>query len=229
MFGFKFHLVSPHYVPDSKKDFFNYIYKTWYASFTEVVESAGGKLDPDDFFRCDHVGVITFQDKIVSLSTLTLFDIELQSSKDHHYFKALNESTCQALVQKRIKRLLSIEYLNVLPEFRRHQVQSQGTIPWVEVMMGLNSKIMDQSDADIIIGTPRIDLKVDVLCRNVGAEILQDPITKMNYPCAVMIIPKNPERHFPNPVTEQYVTGLWKSMEVIGREAFAPIITKKTA
>lgn len=229
MFGFRYHLLSPHYVPDSKKDFYNYVYQTWKASFTEVVETAGGKLDPDDLFRCDHISVITQQNKIVSLSTLTMFDIELQSSRDHHYFKALNDSTCQALIQKRIKRLLSIEYLNVLPEFRRHQTSSQAVIPWVEVMMGLNSKIMDQSNADIIIGTPRVDVKVDVLCANVGAEVLQDPIMKMNYPCAVMIIPKSSDRHFPNPVTEQYVTGLWKNMEVIGHEAFSQEIMKKIA
>lgn len=216
MFGFKFHLMSPHYVPDAQKDFFNYIYSTWKTTFTDVVESAGGKLDPDDFFRNDHICVITHNHKIVCLWTMTMFDIDLHSSREHHYIQALKQSSCNELAQTHLKRLVSIEYLNILPEWRR----TAGNIAWVEVITGLGALIMDSSSADAMIGTPRIDLKVDQLATNVGALLLQEPILKMNYPCAVMVMAKAPSRTFKNEVTHQYVHALFRDMNIIGPNAF---------
>ncbi|WII73760.1 hypothetical protein QJS83_07705 [Bdellovibrio sp. 22V] len=223
MFGFKYHLLSPHYVPDNHSEFFNKIYAAWKVTFKEVVESAGGVLDPDDFFRCDHVGVITHKNEIVGLSLLTMFDLKLHSSVEHHYIRALENPTQEQLLKRGISRLISIEYLNVLPEWRK----SHSNVAWTEVLIGMGLKFMDESVADVIIGMPRIDRKVDQICQNLEGYEIQAPISKMNYPCAVLIFNKQDKRRFKNEITEQYVQSLWKSREIVGIAPFQKQIFKK--
>ncbi|HWU44948.1 MAG TPA: hypothetical protein VN132_15955 [Bdellovibrio sp.] len=212
MFGFKLHLFSPQYVPDTHKEFFNEVYGAWKTVFSSVLEKAGGALDPDDFFRNHQICVITQNKKIVCLWTMTMFDIDLLSSKEHHYIRALHPSSCAELVTRKLKRLVSIEYLTVLPEWRRNQ----GSVLWPDIMIGLGGMIVDTSPADGLIATPRIDLKVDQTATYFGGEILQEPINKMNYPCAVMVMHRNAQRSFRNETISQYIQSLWRNVEIIG-------------
>jgi hypothetical protein len=192
------------------------VYAAWRNSFTEVVESAGGKLDPDDFFRNDLVSAVLHNDEVVALSTMTMFDLRLTSSHEHHYVRALQGSTVQRLQQDQLHRLISIEYLNVLPAWRK----SHSNVRWTEVMIGLGLKVMDDSVADIIMGTPRTDVKVLNVCKDLEAIEVQEPISKMNYPCAVVIFHKNHARKFKDAVTAQYVEGLYKTHLVTGAQPF---------
>ncbi|MBV2169401.1 MAG: hypothetical protein KUL82_11910 [Bdellovibrio sp.] len=225
MLGFKYYLFSPHFVADAHLDKFNQVYETWKISFTDVVESAGGKLDPDDFFRNDLIGAITYNNEVVGLSTMTMFDLRLNSSLDHHYIKALSPETPQKLLRDRQPRLISIEYLNVLPNWRKNH----SPILWTEVLIGLGLKLMDQSPADIIMGTPRTDVKVLQVCKNLEAIEVQEPILKMNYPCAVVIFPKQTQRKFKNSTTAQYVEGLWHSRIETGAKPFTYEVPNKKA
>lgn len=223
MFGFKFYLFSPHFVDEAFSNDFNNVYAVWKSSFREVVESAGGKLDPDDFFRNDLVGAIMFKNEVVALSTMTMFDLRLHSSVDHHYVQALESATVKKLVRDQQPRIISIEYLNVLPNWRK----SHSNILWTEVLIGLGLKLMDNSPADVIMGTPRTDVKVLNVCLNLDAIEVQEPIKKMNYPCAVVVFPKKQNRKFSNPTTQQYVDGLWKDRILTGVEPFSKNIPNR--
>ncbi|XGC79688.1 hypothetical protein ACES2L_10145 [Bdellovibrio bacteriovorus] len=216
MFGFKLYLFSPHFVDEAFTDTFNKVYRAWKESFIEVVESAGGKLDPDDFFRNDVVAAILYKDDVVALSTMTMFDLRLLSSVEHHYVQALETKTVQNLLKDNQPRLISIEYLNVKPQWRK----SHSNILWTEVLIGLGLKLMDNSPADIIMGTPRTDVKVLNVCLNLEAIEVQQPIKKMNYPCAVVVFPKQKNRKFKNESTAQYVEGLWKDRILTGAAPF---------
>lgn len=225
VFGFRYYLLSPHLVRSDYTPIFNKVYDAWKISFTEVVESAGGKLDPDDFFRNDLVTAVTHQGEVVGLSTMTMFDLKLHSSHEHHYVQALNKSTVAKLQSDGQNRLISIEYLNVLPAYRK----SNSNVRWTEVLIGLGLKVMDDSVADIIMGTPRTDVKVLNVCKNLEAIEVQQPILKMNYPCAVVIFNKNPERQFVDPITAQYVEGLYNARIVTGAQPFENTISIKKA
>lgn len=216
MFGYKFSVLSPHYVPDEKIDFFNHVYGTWKQTFSKLLEASGAKLDCDDLFRTDNIIVISHNNEIVSLATLTLFDIRLASSRDHHYMQMLKPQTCENLMRDNLNKLVCVEYLSVMPKWRRHQAD----VEWVEIMLGLSCMVMDHSAGDIVIGTPRVDVKVDRAGRHVQAFEIQEPITKMNYPCSVMAIHKQENRKFSDPTTQRYVKSLWENREEIGHAAF---------
>jgi|GEM_PF-2585781 hypothetical protein len=207
MFGFKYVVLSPHYVPDEHIPLFNTVYKSWTETFKQVVESKGGKLDADDFFRFDAVGVLLHGQEIVGSHYYSLFDLRLDSSRDHHFIHAIDSSTLDALVNRSCPRILTLEYSNMHPKWRKH---AQSTI-WFEVLTGLGLKYMDQSAADGLLGTPRKDLKVDEMTYRLGAYEIQPHLTKMNYPCNVIWFDKREERHFDNPETETYVREIWKS------------------
>ncbi len=147
---------------------------------------------------------------------MTMFDLRLNSSLDHHYIKALSPETPKKLLRDRQPRLISIEYLNVLPQWRK----SHSSVLWTEVLIGLGLRLMDQSPADIIMGTPRTDVKVLEVCKNLEAIEVQEPILKMNYPCAVVIFQKQTQRKFKNSTTAQYVEGLWQSRIETGAQPF---------
>ena len=216
MFGFRYYLLSPHLVHSEYATLFNTIYDAWKTSFTEVVEGAGGTLDPDDFFRNDIVTAITHNEEVVGMSTMTMFDLNLRSSHEHHYIRALEGSTVDRLQREGLHRLISIEYLNVLPAWRK----SHSHVRWTEVLIGLGLKVMDDSAANIIMGTPRTDVKVIDVCKNLEAIEVQPPILKMNYPCAVVIFHKNPVRRFGDATTGQYVERLYASRIVTGAQPF---------
>ncbi len=212
MNDFKFHLFSPHYVPESRTKLFNDVYQIWKKTFAEVVESRGGKLDPDDFFRGDYIAAISKDDQVVCICLLSVFDLKLTSSKEHHYIRTLNDSTINKLISKNQSRIMSLEYLNVLPEWRKHNSE----VNWAEVMLGLGNKLMDQSVADGLIGMPRIDRKVDEVLLRLGAYPIQDPVDKMGYPCAILFFDKQKNRHFDNLTIEKYVQSLWRDKEMVG-------------
>lgn len=210
--SFRLKILSPHMIADADVPLFNRIYSEWKKTFREVIESKGGKLDPDDFFRNDNVAaILNHKDDIVALCTTTVFDIRLSSSLEHHYFQALDSNTPQKLSFMKIKRVMSMEYVNVLPAWRK---SLKGT-PWVEIFTGSMLKLMDKSNIDALIGTPRTDLKVQEACKILEAIELQEPIRKMDYPCAVVLFRKQENRVFKNQVTEHYVQELLGSLEEI--------------
>lgn len=219
---FKLKILSPHAVADHDIETYNHIYSEWKKTFKEVVESRGGKLDPDDFFRSDNiVAIMTSRGEIVALCTITLFDVRLASSQEHHYFQALDKNTPRKLLEMNIQKVLSMEYVNVLPTWRK---TLKGT-PWVEILTGAMPRIVDRSNIDAIIGTPRIDLKVLRTCQTLDAIELQQPIQKMDYPCAVVLFPKQSHRTFKNDLTEKYVQELLNSLEDTS-EIQVPVATK---
>jgi hypothetical protein len=207
MFGFRYVILSPHYVPDQHIDLFNSVYKSWTETFSDVLTKAGGKLDPDDFFRFDCIGVLLHNSDIVGSHYYSLFDLRLESTRDHHFIHAIDSSTLEKLIDSGRPRVLTLEYSNMRPEWRKH---AQSTI-WFEVLTGLGLKYMDASVADGLLGTPRLDLKVDQMTYRLGAYEIQPHLTKMNYPCNVIFFDKKTERQFDNPETNSLVDRLWKT------------------
>lgn len=223
MFGYQFSILSPHYVPDEKIDFFNQIYGAWKNTFSKLLDASGAKLDCDDLFRTDNLLAVTHQTEVVALATLTLFDIRLRSTRDHHYMQMLKPETCENLIKENLNRWVCIEYLSVMPKWRRHETD----VEWAEIMLGLSSMVLDHSIGDIVVGTPRVDVKVDRACREVDAFEIQEPISKMNYPCSVMAIRKKDVRTFTDPTIQRYVQTLWNKRQEIGSQPFHYSIAAK--
>lgn len=215
MFGYKYHLVNPHHVPENNISLMNNVYDLWESCFRPLAEGAGEKFDPDDFFRVDTMGVLTHGDKIVGSHFYALFDLRLKATLNHHFFQYLDNSTIEDLKQRGHNHMLTLEYTLINKEYRK----SQQSIVWAEVLTGLGLKYLDQSIGSGILGTPRIDAKVDQMTLRLNAEILQDPVRKMNCPCAVVYFPKQQNRSLPNPETQALVNNLWKNHENVSATA----------
>jgi hypothetical protein len=224
MFGFSLTIFCPRSVPSKDIEFFNHVYRSWKQNFTGLLEKSNAKLDPDDLFRVDQLCVVHRGSDIVGMFTLTGFDLRLQSAKDHHYVQQLSEKVCDSLIDDRVPKLMAVEYLTVFPEWRK----SQGNIAWLEILLGISSKSLDASMNDIIIGTPRVDVKVDRAGVTMDAFYLEDVvIQKMNYPCAVMAIRKEKSRKFKDENVARYVEHLWESRT--SREIEVPLVSKKAS
>jgi hypothetical protein len=206
MQDFHYQILPLHHVHDSQKEMVNTVYEMWEMTFGKVLTSAGGTLDHADFFRCHSAGVILYKNEIIGFNLFTVFDLHLKAHGRHPYFEYLNPETISSLKERKLTRLITMEYFTVSPTWRRKYRE----VPWSEILTGLGLQYMDHSPADAVIGTPRVDLGVDKMCFRLGAKAIQDNVAKMNYPCAVVLFEKEPLRHFLNSETHFWVKRLWK-------------------
>ncbi|MNJ94624.1 hypothetical protein D3C87_123260 [compost metagenome] len=207
MFGYKYTLVNPHQVPEEQIPLMNKVYDLWESCFRPLAEGAGEKFDPDDFFRVDCMGVLMHGENIVGSHFYALFDLRLKATLNHHFFQYLDNSTIDGLIKRDHSRVITLEYTLINKEYRK----SQQNIVWAEVLTGLGLKYLDSSIGSGILGTPRIDAKVDKMTYRLNAEVLQEPVRKMNCPCAVVYFPKQQNRSLSNPEVQALVNNLWKS------------------
>lgn len=198
-----YQIVPLHNASESEKKLLDDVYSLWEETFGHVLNSAGVELDHNDFFRCHAAGVLMFKNEIVGFNLFTTFDLELKAHRNHNYFRELDPHFVKS-VTKHGSKIMTMEYFTLSPLWRK---QSQ-EIPWGEILTGLGLYYMDHSPADIVVGTPRVDLKVDAMCERLGATI-QGHVEKMNYKCAVAVFEKKVERYFENPLTHHWVKKLW--------------------
>lgn len=212
---YQFRIFNPRKIQDNPQEveLSNQLYQTWAQVFSKVVISAGGKLDPDDYFRNDFALVLYDAEQVIGFSLCTEFDLRLMSSREHHYWKALAPQTLD-LLQKdhHINRIMSMEYLTVLPDWRQTRAEQ---ISWAEVVSGLGLLYQDHFAVDGLLGTPRADIRMSAICEGLGGVALQPPILKMNYPCSVHLFPKVQvgARKFANPLTQHWAYELWNQRQ----------------
>ncbi len=210
---YQLYILSPRHTLDISIELFNLVYSEWKNSFTELLLASGARLNPDDFYRSHSILAVLHQNQVVALQTMTAFDTRLDCTSDHHYWQELQRTTLEHLKNEGVRRVFSLEYLNVLPAWRK----TSNRIRWSEVMIALGLTMMDNSEADGLIGTPRIDAKVLDICCHLNCRQIQEPIQKMNYPCSVVFFPKERQRTFRDPTTQIYVDQLYANrVDTIG-------------
>lgn len=206
MQDFHYEIIPLHHSCPTKQDLLNTVFEMWENTFGLVLSAAGAQLDFADFFRCHSAGVIMHKNEIIGFNLFTAFDLNLNAHLRHPYLSHLDADSIIELKKRHCTRVMTMEYFTVSFSWRKRHKD----IPWSEILTGLGLQYLDQSTAHGILGTPRMDLKVDEMCRRLGATPLQPPIKKMNYDCAVVLFEKNHHRHFTNPMTHFWVKKLWK-------------------
>jgi hypothetical protein len=204
MHGFEYLHLSLHNHETQHTELLNRVFEIWEKTFTGIAKTNEVALDPDEFFRSHHVGVLMFHDEIVGFNLFTMFDLSLLSTTRHRYFRGLGDCSPGRLNSKQVNRVLTMEYFTITPKWRKQMKET----PWGEILTGLGLKFMDSSSADAVLGTPRIDLKVHEMCYRLGGYDFQEPVDRMNYKCAVVLFPKEEQRTFVNPLTKHWVRNL---------------------
>lgn len=210
MKSYKYVLLNPHHPGDAhSQSLLNQVYEAWKKTFHKVVTDMGGELNHDDFFRYDHIGAIFDDDKLVASHCYSFFNLNLECCRDHHFIKNIADSAIEKLISQGQTHIFSLEYSQVLPDYRK----SKSNIHWLDVLTGCGLFYLDESPAHGIIGTPRVDLKVDQATYRLGAIELHPPIKKMNYECAVIYFPKMKNRCLPEKNVQEVTHLLWNQRE----------------
>ncbi|QDK38302.1 hypothetical protein [Bdellovibrio sp. NC01] len=210
MFNVRYVLLSPHHTNEQSRRLLNQTYESWKKTFNQVLGSADAHLELDDFFRYDMIGVLLQGDSIIGSHYYSLFNLELDCCLDHHYMDDIYQETRDKLKAAGHKSIYSLEYTNIVPEWRK---RSMANIRWVDVLIGCALKFLDESPEDGIIGTPRIDIKMDETTSRMGALTIQPPVKKMNYECAVIYWPKLSDRKLYSPELQRLVDSIWSKHE----------------
>jgi hypothetical protein len=88
MHGFEYLHLSLHNHETQHTELLNRVFEIWEKTFTGIAKTNEVALDPDEFFRSHHVGVLMFHDEIVGFNLFTMFDLSLLSTTRHRYFQA---------------------------------------------------------------------------------------------------------------------------------------------
>ncbi|XGC81948.1 hypothetical protein ACES2L_05560 [Bdellovibrio bacteriovorus] len=215
--NFNYQIVQLHHVCETQKDLVNQIYEMWTETFDQVLTDAGATLDHGDFFRSHSAGVLLFRDEVIGFNLFTTFDMQLAAHRNHHYFKELDPTLFKCPAGK-LRKVMTMEYFTVSPKWRR-QCQE---VNWGEILAGLGLNYFDNSNVHLGLGTPRVDVKVDQMCKRLGASVAGH-IEKMNYTCAVVLFDKKDQRKFQDPLTHHWVSKLWNKYHDRNEKKVSPL------
>jgi hypothetical protein len=183
------------------------IYNAWNQIWQKVFtgENRNFKLDPDDFFRQKLVAGIFQNNDLVAFHFYSFFDLRFKEVTQHSYFQGVAPTSFDILRDKSLNRLMSMEYLTVMPEFRKNE----GQIPWAEVVISLGINVLKSTNFDVAFGTARRDVKVNKMGDRIGFNTLQSPIQKYDYDCEVMYFPKKNLLRHPELKVQFLIEELW--------------------
>lgn len=188
----------------------NQIYKIWDGIWTDVFSAVGqpDAVTPDEFFRQHALLCITTErQELLGMQLFTFFDLESAVDRDHSYFSSFNDLSFMRLKKEGIRRVMSIEYLTVIPSFRKY---STG-IPWGEVLIALGQRVMMASGYDAVLGTTRVDLGVDRMCDRLGFQVIQTGIKKYDYTCSLTFCSHHCVVPHPDQSVDSLIGQLWNS------------------
>lgn len=186
------------------------VYGAWYKIWKKVFSADNRDYEPnaDDFLRQDAIVAIFYEDtvpQLVGFHLYSFFDLRWNLNTKHSYFNGIDAKSFELLQKKNLNHAMTMEYLTVLPEFRKQVSQ----IPWGEVIIALGLRFMKSTHGDVAFGTARCDVKVDEMASKLGFENLQPPIRKYDYECAVITCSRQNVRFHPDFQTNVLIQQLW--------------------
>lgn len=186
------------------------VYDSWYQVWKAVFSADNRDFEPDtdDFLRQNTVVAIFYENRepeLVGFHLYSFFDLRQKLRGKHSYFQGVTADSFQSLKNRDLNCVMSMEYLTVMPKFRKQVSQ----IPWGEVIIALGLKYMQTTSGDTAFGTARRDVKVDNMASKLGFENLQESIFKYDYECAVITCPKSRICDHPDAPTNNLIQQLW--------------------
>ncbi len=202
----------------------NRVYKLWYKEWQKVFSSDSRNFKPsaDDFLRQDLMAVILDSNNVVGFHFYSYFNLRRVETVNHSYFDQIEKSSFEKLKVKNMNIVMSMEYLTVLPDYRK----KESHFPWGEILISLGTRVLNSSHADVAFGTPRSDVKVNKMAEKLGCETLQAAVSKYDYKCEVMIFPRDRESVHPDKLIQNQISSLWEN-RMDGRFEIMPV--KKSA
>lgn len=148
-------------------------YHFWLQFWTQVLNDvqSNTQLNPDDFFRQDHILVLHIGHEIIAMHLYSEFNFFTPLMQEHSYFKNdFPEQYFTELEKLSIRRTLSMEYLSVNPLYRK----SSSSLLTAQILISLGVKFfLEKTKADSIVALVRNDNNAFSLCSTFGLKELK--------------------------------------------------------
>lgn len=207
-----YHIIDPS--GRSGLEIQNLVYDSWKVLWRGVFDQVGRgeDLDPDDFFKQNLITALTMENEVVGFNLSTFYDLNRHVSSEHSYFGDIDKDLMSELRASGLQRLMSIEYLSVNPKWRR----SLTGISFSDVLMSLGTTLLPYLSCDAVIGTARVDVKVDAASVRLGFKPYQ-VIKKYDYECRVVVCTEQSAKPHSDPLTRQLINSLWATRNDLSR------------
>lgn len=195
---------------------FNFYKKVWNQAYEEL-NIKSSKL-ADDFYRFDcKLGI--FRDlEPIAFHGYQHFNLDLQAHREHQYFTQFGFSLADVLLERGLKKFITMEYLGVCEEFRRINGNHM-----TSVVGSFSTQFLKNQDCDALLGVSRNNRSVNKLCRLFGGEALFTGIPLNNTSVDVFIFePKNIQRH-PDAEIQDQVDHFLQLTEIAQAEKIAKV------
>ncbi len=139
----------------------------WRAYWNEILQTVGigHEIDPDEFYQQHKVTAILYEDEIISMHLLSIFDRSDFSS--HPYFKKFDTSFIKGISALSVNKILTLQYLAFNPKYKKEK-------PFMYFPMTIGSLSMyhqQLENAQAIVSVARKDLGIS------------NALAKMNFSC----------------------------------------------
>jgi hypothetical protein len=181
-------------------------YQSWVDLWTSIFTQSGAKFDTNVFLNADRITVISYRGEVISYFLSSFYPLTSSTDvKNNKYFSIFPPSTIEQLRFKKVREVMTFEYLTVLPQWRQKKLG----FPLGAVMIGLGLNAMMERGCDASVGVARIDAKVDRVSHEYNAMTLVPEVLRANIACEIVgFFPSEIVQH-PDPKIRQIVAQLW--------------------
>ncbi|MCB9072905.1 MAG: hypothetical protein H6623_04720 [Bdellovibrionaceae bacterium] len=152
---------------------YDFYKKIWSGTFEELNSTKNSIVE--DFHRFD-VKVGFFDDNFpVAFHGYQFFDLDLISDREHAYFSQVNVPLVKALMDQGIKKISTLEYMCICPDYRKNGNKRIG-----EILGGFSTQYFIDKKLDGVITITRNDRGVNRMCRMYGGEIIYEALKLHN-------------------------------------------------
>lgn len=177
----------------------------WQTEFTKI--DPAYRVREDDFYRQTRIMVMTHESEIVAMHLYQLFDLRLQAALSHSYISgSFNAEYLDALTARKIKRVMSMEYLTVNEDWRS---KSLG-VPLAYVIGEIVVKVARSLGVQAAIAPARSDYKVSTVCEDIGGSTVVRDVEFHNVKCDLILLPTETFRPSSRRHVHQVAENLWQ-------------------
>jgi hypothetical protein len=219
----EYRVVSGKPSPETDPALHDAVYTFWKQFWSEVYRSVGesGDLSPDDFARQDRIAVFLHEGKVVALHAYTLFDLRFRAQRECSYFaRHFADVALRKLEQLGARRVMSMEYIAVSPEWRSKQLG----VSLASVIVGLGLRLAETLGVDASISSARMDVGADKICDAFGSTTLAK-ITAHQRPTALVAFLQGRWHEHGDPEVRRWVSYFWERR----RDVASPAVPTRRA
>ena len=169
------------WVPGVDLELYNKTYQFWKSVYETVYSESNHpqSLSPDNFVIQDKIVSLASGEEVIGCILFSFHGTKAKVSTEIKYFSELPFKFTSLVPEFSQKNFMLMESLTVHPEWRK----SKSGLPLADYLLGFAMRCFVESGADVLVGTPRNDVKVDKILNRFGGKRHGD-FEKSNYPCS---------------------------------------------